>query len=279
MKKRDKENKLRETRGASIIMALVYFLICATAGAAVLASALAGVSHLKAQKRNESSYLAVMSAGELMKRRLKASEGDWSVINDEDLPSPAEEGDRAGYKAEMGEAVSGGFPPSSLESFFSKNMYQVYLNCIKDDNSWRDLSTEQAREGLSESLVLTLELDSDRPDGAGVPKAEARITMVPDYVVMDSGDVQQLQVRLQADISLEAEGVRQYSLQMTAGGVVYYMLEEVIDQEEISSANPDTGEEETETVYHYSYTSHAALSWDKPVFSPGPRGTAEVKGL
>lgn len=268
-----KPNKLREARGASIIMALAYFLICATVGAAALGVALAGVSHLRAQKKNEGSYLAVMSAGEGLKAQLEASAGDWSLENGLRLTSAADEADRADYKRDLLTAVSPDPEPSTVKEAFSRLLYQVYLNCIKDDNSWTDLSSKEEKEDLAETLTLSFTLTPSDTETVSVPTAVAEITLTPDYIAMDSGDVQQLQVRLQAAFSLEDEG-RQYSMELSAGGVVHYMLEEIIEEEEESSVNEE-GETVTSIKTYYSYVSHVSLSWHNSVFSPGLSQTAE----
>lgn len=106
----------------------------------------------------------------------------------------------------------------------------------------------------------------------------ADVTLTPDYVVMDSGDSQQLQVRIESALSLEPdEGTQgQYYLRMTANGVVYYVLEETVT--EVESGDGDSEDEEdgeggdsdSGPEYRYEYTSRAVISSDRPVFSGRP---------
>ena len=69
-------NKLKNNSGASMIIALLFFLICATVGISVLAAAKANAGRLLAQRENEQAYLTVRSAAQLMRSSL-------------DEPSPA----------------------------------------------------------------------------------------------------------------------------------------------------------------------------------------------
>ncbi|MCI2000465.1 MAG: hypothetical protein LKJ75_06940 [Clostridia bacterium] len=60
------KNKLKNENGASIIIALVFFLICASVGASILAAAKANSSRLVLQKKTEQAYLTVRSAAMLI---------------------------------------------------------------------------------------------------------------------------------------------------------------------------------------------------------------------
>ena len=89
--------KIQSTRGASLAIGLVYFLICATVGSVVLAAAMANISHVKSEKVNEGSYLAVMSAGMALKEQLEGSARECSVAHGQQ-DTPADESQRADFK-------------------------------------------------------------------------------------------------------------------------------------------------------------------------------------
>ncbi len=62
--------KLRSRRGASIIIALLVLLICATAGAAALTAASANAGRYTHMRRDQQRYLAVSSAVKLVRAEL-----------------------------------------------------------------------------------------------------------------------------------------------------------------------------------------------------------------
>lgn len=65
------KRKLKSTGGASIIIALLFFLICCTVGVSVLAAAKANASRLVSQRESEEAYLTVRSAAQLMREELE----------------------------------------------------------------------------------------------------------------------------------------------------------------------------------------------------------------
>jgi hypothetical protein len=60
------KNKLINESGASIIIALLFFLICTAVGASIFAAAKANSSRLALQRKTEQAYLTVRSAAELI---------------------------------------------------------------------------------------------------------------------------------------------------------------------------------------------------------------------
>ena len=65
--------KLKSRRGASILIALLLFLVCAFVGGAVLMSAYQNASRSTALRREQQNYLAVSSAAQLLKAELVGS--------------------------------------------------------------------------------------------------------------------------------------------------------------------------------------------------------------
>jgi len=62
--------KLHSTSGASLLIALLFFLICVTVGSLILTAASASSAKTKDRYSNEQHYLAVASAARLLKDRM-----------------------------------------------------------------------------------------------------------------------------------------------------------------------------------------------------------------
>lgn len=65
------KGKLKSSAGASLIIALLFFLICSMVGVSVLAAAKANAGHLSSQRTNEQAYLTVRSAAQLTRSMLE----------------------------------------------------------------------------------------------------------------------------------------------------------------------------------------------------------------
>lgn len=68
------KRKLKSTSGASIIIALLFFLICCTVGVSVLAASKANAARMVSQRENERVYLAVRSEAQLIRDDLEKSQ-------------------------------------------------------------------------------------------------------------------------------------------------------------------------------------------------------------
>lgn len=82
MKKEIRERaaeKLKSQGGASLLLALMFFLICALAGSVVLSIAQTYEKRTAANLQEEREYLAVLSAAEFLKGQLKLCEGQWNL--------------------------------------------------------------------------------------------------------------------------------------------------------------------------------------------------------
>jgi hypothetical protein len=83
-------NKLRHNRGASITLALLFFLMCILVAGSVLAAASAAVARAAARDDEQQAYLAVSSAAEFVRddlakvEKLVAEKGttDWITSSD-----------------------------------------------------------------------------------------------------------------------------------------------------------------------------------------------------
>ena len=79
--------KLRSRRGASILIALVFFLLCLTVGGVVLTAATASAGRLAAQRQTQQDYLTVSSAAALVRDSVEERRFQYVVENyDTDHP-------------------------------------------------------------------------------------------------------------------------------------------------------------------------------------------------
>ncbi|MBT9779182.1 hypothetical protein GPL15_22135 [Clostridium sp. MCC353] len=267
-------DKWKSRQGASMAIALLYFLICAMVGSVVLAAASANVSHVKMEKRNEGSYLAVMSAAELLKAQLKDCAGEWEADHD-GQETAADSDNRMEFKESMLDSMLMENEGMAVKQALLQSFYQTYLNCLNDNELQvpKDL-------GSSEALSLTFEgADGGEMDGGSEPGAKGEgeksgglfgyrlppvtvtLTVTPDHVVLSGRNSQQLHVTAVADFSIADESYGQYRMSMTMGGLIHYTLEEETESE----TDPDTGIKTT--TYHYC--SQVIISPDKPLISVG----------
>ena len=71
--------KMKSQKGASLFLALMFFLICSLAGCAILTIAKAYEKRTAVRPEEERQYLAVLSAAEFLKEQLASCEGQWSL--------------------------------------------------------------------------------------------------------------------------------------------------------------------------------------------------------
>ena len=70
--------KMRSQKGASLFLALIFFLVCALAGLAVLSTAQSYEKRTGTKAKEQSEYLALLSAVEFLKGQLELCEGEWN---------------------------------------------------------------------------------------------------------------------------------------------------------------------------------------------------------
>lgn len=93
--------KLNSSRGTSMILAVLYLLVCLTVGAVVLTAASANAGRLERNRQEQQNYLAVASAAELIKEDLRTAKftADYKKVETEYWWSEeTEEVDEAGNK-------------------------------------------------------------------------------------------------------------------------------------------------------------------------------------
>lgn len=243
--------KVNSQKGASLAIALLYFLICAMVGSVVLGAASANISHVKLEKRNEGNYLAIMSAAELLKAQLKDCAGEWE--SDPQIYSAAEHSEvRGELKEAMLNLITFSADGMAVKQELLHDFYQAYLNC-QDGNRF---IVDPEKKEVSR---LTFEL----AEGT-MPSVTVMITVTPDYAVLNSRNSQQLHVTADADFFIADDAAGQYLMHLTMGGLIYYTL----DEEEMTENDPKTGERKT----FYQSVSRVMISAEEPCLS-GSRQT------
>lgn len=158
---------LRNERGASILLALFYFLVCAVVGAVVLTAATVTTGQLVALERSQQAYYSVTSAAELLRDSIVggtcAPEGTCA------LPDQSKNG--AGQEA--------------LQVWVKKMVEKVSAKDVA--KSAFDVSFASSSQPVSESVLdvrVTAEMSSDyslhftlRPKNYTEPVGDYRITL------------------------------------------------------------------------------------------------------
>lgn len=80
--------KLKDNSGASILLALLFFLLCALAGSVVLAAGSAAAGRMKDVNAKEQAYFSVTSAAELLKEEIEGKSISYDTVKDEWIQSP-----------------------------------------------------------------------------------------------------------------------------------------------------------------------------------------------
>ena len=70
--------KMRSQKGASLFLVLIFFLVCVLAGLAVLSTAQSYEKRTGTKAKEQSEYLALLSAVEFLKGQLELCEGEWN---------------------------------------------------------------------------------------------------------------------------------------------------------------------------------------------------------
>lgn len=83
--------KLKDNSGASILLALLFFLLCALAGSVVLAAGSAAAGRMKDVNAKEQAYLSVISAAELLREEIDGKSISYDIVNKTCIQKPDSE--------------------------------------------------------------------------------------------------------------------------------------------------------------------------------------------
>ena len=79
--------KLKSNSGASLMVALLFFVICATIGSIILAAATASLGRLNNLKRDNQTYFATSSAAEIVRNSIEEKEITIIITNNPEIGS------------------------------------------------------------------------------------------------------------------------------------------------------------------------------------------------
>ena len=142
------KRKLRSDRGASMLLALLLFLVCAVAGSVILASGTAAAGRMSELAEMDQRYYAVASAAEALRSQI--SKGISFTVTYELPVSLDEEENLVVDEEDPGISISG------TGTDFWKNKTYDLLNHMYDGDpmSWKHQSDGDT--GYAETFVLTL---------------------------------------------------------------------------------------------------------------------------
>ena len=137
--------KLRSEKGASLILAAVYFLICAFVGGTVLAAATSGSAHLKDRKADEQDFLIQRSAAYVVERELTVEDGylQTEIVEDSEGDISLTSSGRTGLKALVEQAA----------------LVQYKGDAATDEEPCGDLTLTMSAESVSDVVDVHYEVD------------------------------------------------------------------------------------------------------------------------
>ncbi|MGE4485799.1 MAG: hypothetical protein AB7C97_11880 [Oscillospiraceae bacterium] len=127
---RDIASKLKSRRGASMIIALVFFLLCVTVSAIILTAAETNAGRIRVGRETQDAYLAVSSAGRLLRESIGGSVytvTEYSVSSDcgNHTTPPAERDEPAGQFGSALAALCESSLPASCQMTFTGDVQEV----------------------------------------------------------------------------------------------------------------------------------------------------------
>ena len=134
-------NRIRSNSGATILLALLFFLLCALAGSIILSAGSAAAGRISGLKETEQSFYSVTSAAQIMREEIEGQEfqaytedgGTYTAVPDSEIKKILIDAVIEIYerkKAESGETLT--FYPSS--ETLTDVMGKVIANFIMTDD-------------------------------------------------------------------------------------------------------------------------------------------------
>lgn len=142
--------KYNNTSGASIFIALLFFLICSLVGSVILTAASTSSGRLVNLKKNEQSYYTLLSAAKLLKKEIEGEKySRYQVISN------------------LGERAADGYndiPNKGLKEFLIKATDKVFESQSSYSNIWIIKASElvieevKAQFSMDEKYNITIQL-------------------------------------------------------------------------------------------------------------------------
>ena len=165
--------KLKSSRGASILMALLFLLVCMMVASSLLMAAVSNAGKIQSDRTEQQKYLTLSSALRLVCGELEKLEytgqyqhTEWSV------PIKDDEGNDTGnsifyyWCGQKEGTLTGGSLADTLRDFFLKELDGMYGEAF----TARGFQAQPARTPAEHELVLTV-------DGSGLPGLEEPVTV------------------------------------------------------------------------------------------------------
>lgn len=249
--------KLHSRTGASMLIALLFFLVAMTVGAVVLTAASTNAGRGRRNRQEQQNYLAVASAAELVKEDIFSAPGGsftggYSKIVTETVYTHSSTNPVTGevttwttteYKTKYEEEI-----PQTDNSLF--------LPEIKDLLNTIYFSTVPATTGLQKAWVPTTDVDVELDFSAvGMPTVVGSLKVSPN----NNSTTGQRQYALTAVLGVEPEG----------GTSTYVSTMEFAPSvtEQVRADAPVTEGNTTTYTTHYSIT----VTWEAPVITKGAK--------
>ena len=132
--------KCKSTSGGSILIALLFLLMCALAGSVVLTAASTSSGRLVHLKKDEQSYYSVLSAAKLLKKEIEGEKYSRYQVVSQDNELVAD-----GYN-EM--------PKKGMKEFLKKAADQVFESQFFYSDRWTIKASETAMEEVTAQFSM-----------------------------------------------------------------------------------------------------------------------------
>lgn len=168
--------KLQDTAGASIVIALVFFLLCAVVGSVVVTAASINAQAVSTHQIAQKENYAVSSAASLIAKQIPSKDDKSFAIT----LNYADEQKKELYPGEKGFTVSSGDGMSEfLYQFLTKNIDSIWANHLNGDLF---IVGDGATHG--EPLVIRVQGDGMGVDGSeSVAPVYARVDVDRDFTI------------------------------------------------------------------------------------------------
>ena len=177
--------KLHSRTGASLLIALLFFLVAMTVGAVVLTAASANAGRIQKNRQEQQNYLAVASAAELVKEDIAGRPGTaftasyQKVVTEySETWTDAEGKSHTRYRTETyyreGTAPSVG--NGKLLEAARSDLGKLYYSVIWNPEIWGNWSGSVPEKVPPERIQYSLKLSGDA--GAGLPEVTGTLTVI-----------------------------------------------------------------------------------------------------
>lgn len=190
--------KMRSQKGASLFLALVFFLVCALAGLAVLSTAQSYEKRTGTKAKEESEYLALLSAVEFLKGQLKLCEGEWNPD------------------------ISGVDMDAETENRVQRELLDTILEFCKDFVN----HPAKAEKEIYLTIALKDELAEGLKENQVMPDVEVHIIVEPDTKGRERPEEQDEEISIHIKAVCSLKGKNSSTMSLTVTGIIIYQPEE-----------------------------------------------------